>query len=193
MSDCLSSKIIYDWTRKQYVGVFSSVYIRFWDSTVEDINKIKKIKFHKRIHDIINVDLKGIPNTLVVYENGTCESLELALEARTSNEKQKNESVQQNFTIDKVHIIDGNFKTLTYVKKFKSSVSKFCFTTLDNITLKPLYVEKSIKLERLKQNVSLLGFTVVEARKGERYPSLLSICKTTKFELMFLSFNTNHF
>lgn len=124
------------------------------------------------------MDLKGKPNTLVVYENGTCESLELALEERASNEKQQYESVKQNYTIDKVHIVEGNFKTLTYVKKFKSSVSKFCFATLDNITLKPLYVEKSIKLERLKQNVSLLGFTVVEARKGERYPSLLSICKT---------------
>lgn len=130
--------------------------------------------------------MKGIPYTLVVYEDGTCESLELALEARMSNDKHKNESDQQNFTIDKVHIIDGIFKTLTYVKKFKSSASKFCFTTLDNTTLKPLYVEKSIKLERLKQNVTLLGFTVVEAKKGEKYPSLLSICKHMKLKIIFI-------
>lgn len=123
----------------------------------------------------------------MVYENGTCESLELALIANTSDDNQKKESVEQNFTIDNVIIVDGNFKTLTYVKKFKNSVSKFCFTTLDNLTLKPLYVEKSIKLERLKQNVNLLGFTVLEARKGERYPSLLSICKKIKFNIQHLN------
>ncbi|CAO1400122.1 unnamed protein product [Diamesa serratosioi] len=191
VSDCLSSKVIFDCTKKQYVGVFANNNIRFWDSSVEDINKIKKIKFYKRIHDIINVVVKGIPNTVVVYENGSCESLELALESRISDDQQKKEQIQQNYTIDNVHIVDGSFKTLTYVKKFKNSVSKFCFTTLDNITLKPLYVEKSIKLERLKQNVNLLGFIVVEARKRELYPSILSIWSDKRIFIQTLNLDDN--
>lgn len=44
VSDKLSHKVVFDFDLQQYVGVFANRYIRCWDSTTKDINKIKRIK-----------------------------------------------------------------------------------------------------------------------------------------------------
>lgn len=42
--DKLSSKVIYDFNSKKYVGVFARKWIRCWSTDCSDINKIKKLK-----------------------------------------------------------------------------------------------------------------------------------------------------
>lgn len=42
--DKLSSKVIYDFNSKEYVGLFARKWIRCWTADCSDINKIKKIK-----------------------------------------------------------------------------------------------------------------------------------------------------
>lgn len=42
--DKLSSKVIFDFNTKEYVGVFAHKWIRCWSADCNDINKIKKIK-----------------------------------------------------------------------------------------------------------------------------------------------------
>lgn len=42
--DKLSSKVVYDFNSKEYVGVFGRKWIRCWSADCSDINKIKKLK-----------------------------------------------------------------------------------------------------------------------------------------------------
>lgn len=183
MLDRLTNKVIYDFNRKQYVGVFANRFLRFWDDKDEDINKIKKVKYHRKIHDLITVEFDNRKDTLVLYQDGTCESLESSLESRLSDKT--NEEVRKlfnephlNYSIENVEILelphDRNQLLISYSKKYRDLV-ELNYTTIDKETLKPNRAIKTIKLERLDQNVNLCGFSVVEG--SERYPSLLSICK----------------
>lgn len=44
VQDKLSSKVVYDFNRKVYVGVFGHKWIRCWPSECSDINKVKRIR-----------------------------------------------------------------------------------------------------------------------------------------------------
>lgn len=44
VQDKLSSKVVYDFNKKLYVGVFGHKWIRCWPSDCSDINKIKRIR-----------------------------------------------------------------------------------------------------------------------------------------------------
>lgn len=169
-SDNFSSRVIYDSTRKSYVGVFSKLFLRFWKSDTEDINKIKKIKLNKTIHEISNVKLDGKEFSLVVYEDGSAESLESALESRS--EGGSNVSVPSAPSeIDNVQFTNGIF---SYTKK-SGNDKYFCYTTVDERTLKTHDNVKLIKLERSGQDVKLSGLTVIEGKRDKCDPSLVTV------------------
>lgn len=184
MLDRLTNKVVYDFIRKQYVGVFAHRFLRFWSEEDEDINKIKKIKFHRKIHDLFTVEFDGRKNTLVLYQDGTCESLESALESRLDDKnnpdiKRMLHETHPDYTINHVKIMelpqDGNQVMLTFFKKFENLV-ELNYATIDRETLKPNQKFKTIKLERLENfPAKLSGFAVVEG--NGRYPCLLSFCK----------------
>lgn len=150
---------MYDFKRKQYVGVFSGIYVKFWDLDTEDINKVKKIKFHKPISEIINV---ANDNILVVYEDGQCESLDSAFETRKL-EKSQRESLKGEFKLENPQIGNNIF---SYVKKINNE-KILCFTIIDQVSLKPLTEFMEIKLERSGQNVKLMGTTMIYSSSGQ--------------------------
>ncbi len=183
MLDRLTNKVIYDFNRKQYVGVFAHRFLRFWNDNDEDINKIKKVKYHRKIHDLFTIECDNRNDTLVLYQDGTCESLESSLESRLLDKD--NEEVKRllnethlGYSIENVKVIqlaqDGNHLLLSYTKKTGKSV-ELNYTTISKENLKPTRPFKKIMLERFEQKVDLCGFAVVEGR--ERYPLLLTICE----------------
>lgn len=40
----LTNKVVYDFKNKKYVAVFFNRFFRLWDSSVTDVNKVKKLK-----------------------------------------------------------------------------------------------------------------------------------------------------
>jgi len=157
---------LYDFKRKQYVGVFSGIYVKFWDLETEDINKVKKIKFHKPISEIINV---ANDNILVVYEDGLCESLDSALESRKL-EKSQRESLKADFKLESPQVGNNIF---SYVKKINNE-KILSFTIIDEVNLKPLTTEfKEVKLVRTGQNVKLMGMAMIYSSTGQT--SLITI------------------
>ena len=176
----MTSKVIYDFSRKQYVGVFGNRNLRFWDENDQDINKIKKVKLHRNVHDLYNVDANGEKNVLVVYKNGTCESLEKALESKKEAKDAANHMENLSFTIEDVKVLvlpnDSSYLLLTYFKKYpKKNLVELNFVTVDRETLQVTQTFKTIDVARVDQNVELCGSTVIES--AGRYPTLLSICK----------------
>ncbi|CAG9805590.1 unnamed protein product [Chironomus riparius] len=156
--DNFSSKVLFDFKRNQYVGVFSGIYVKFWDLDTEDINKVKKIKFHKPISEIINV---SNDNILVIYEDGLCESLDSALESRKIDKSQR-ESLKAEFKLEYPQIGNNIF---SYVKKINNE-KVLSFAIIDEVTLKPLTEFKEIKLNRQGQNVKLMGMTMIYSSSG---------------------------
>lgn len=151
--------MVYDFKRKQYVGVFSNNCIKFWELNTEDINKVKKIKFHKPISEIINV---SDDNILVIYEDGQCESLDSALESRKMEKSHRESVVKNDFKVEDPQF--GNY-IFSYIKKINNE--KFlCYTMVDDKSLKPLVEFKSIKLDRAGQNVRLMGITMMYSGNG---------------------------
>ncbi|KAG5681753.1 hypothetical protein PVAND_011162 [Polypedilum vanderplanki] len=160
--DNFTSKVIYDFKRKQYVGVFSNTHMRFWDINTEDINKVKKIKFHKPIYEIINVSDENI---LVIYADGTTKSLDKALESRKTEKHQRDNVNSESLSIENTQF--GN-EIFSYVKKANKE-KIFCFTSIDNTTLQQIQKCNEIKLNRPGLNVRLMGHTTMYSSDGSTY------------------------
>lgn len=126
-----------------------------WDSKTEDINKIKKINMSKPIHDIINVKANERKRSLVVYEDGTCESLESALESKSEG-KSHREVPKPGFIVENAQLTNGIF---SYVKVLKHD-KHFCYTAVDELTLKSSEKQKTFKLYRHGQDIKLMGSAV---------------------------------
>lgn len=162
------------------MGVFGNRNLRFWDENDLDINKIKKVKLHRNVHDLYNVDTNGEKCVLVVYKNGTCESLEMALESKKEAKETANHMENLSFTIENVKVIvlpnDSSVLLLTYFKMYpKKNLVELNFVTVDRETLQVTQNFKTIDISRVDQNVELCGSIVIES--SGRYPTLLSICK----------------
>lgn len=161
---------MYNFTRKQYVGVFSKIYLRFWEKDTEDINKVKRIKFNKQIHDILNVRVNQKVNTMVVYEDGTTESLDSALESRAEGKKESSK--------DEIKALENPQLTneiFSFVRK-SGNERHFCYTTIDPESLKShSNAVKTFKLDRYGQDVKLMGNTVIRGKSVNSDPSLITI------------------
>lgn len=146
------------------------MYIRFWDKDSEDINKIKKLKMHKTIHEIINVTVNQMKIALVIYEDGSAESLESAMKARAVRKTMPDDK-KHPFIIESTQFTSGIF---SYVKVIGNN-KYFCFTTVDETTSATHENVKSFKLERSGQNVKLMGLTVLPRKTPTSDPSLITI------------------
>jgi hypothetical protein len=137
--------------------------MRFWEKDIEDINKVKRIKFHKPIHDILNVKINNQTNMMVVYEDATTESLDLALESRIDAKKENKEEMKGS-GIASPQLNNGTF---SFVKKVGTD-RYFCFTTIDTASLTTHNnLLRTLKLERSGQNVKLMGYTVIPGQTND--------------------------
>lgn len=166
-SDNFSSKVIYDFQKKQYVGVFSKTFLKLWDTKTEDINKIKRTKMHKPIYEIVNVSVNKNKRSLIIYEDGSCESLEAALESR-GERKNIREFVDPEFAIESVQLTNGIFSYVKVLNKEKH----FCYTSVDETTLKSHDTFKSFCMTRYSQEAKLMDCAVTLGKSG---PALYTI------------------
>lgn len=125
---------------------------------------------HKPIHEITNVTVNQVKRSLVVFEDGTCESLESALESRIEG-KQKRDVVESSFTISNVQLGNGIF---SYVKEVRQE-KHFCYSTFEDSSLKSREVQQSFALQRIGQDARLMGCTVTRGRFEGSNPSLITI------------------
>lgn len=139
--------------------------MRLWDRETSDINKVKRIKFHKRIREIIHTPEKV---AVVIYEDGTCESLQSALESRKD---QKDSFTPRDFLIESPSVSsDGIF---SYIKKIKDD-RVFCYTFVENTgNYKPIGELHSFAIER-PQDVRLIGSTVITMNNESSFISIWS-------------------
>lgn len=166
-SDNFSSKVVYDFERKQYVGVFMKTFLRFWDADTVDINKMKKVKLTKPVHELLNVFVNKVRRTLVVYEDGSCESLESVMSR--SEEKTSRQKNSEALSIENIQVSNGFFSFVKVVDREKY----FCFSKIDEETLKPVDKLITVTLVRSGQNVKLMGCTVLEAENSN--PFLITV------------------
>jgi hypothetical protein len=159
--DKFSSNVVYDFKKKNYVAVFSNRFIRCWALSEINLNRVKKIKFFRDIHNLYNVFNE---HTLVMYEDGTCESLDSAMETRKLDKENPALLPQPGMSqsaIVSVSVLETNQSEylLSYFRVNSQTGSvELNYVLLDNETLKPVEKARVIKIERLEPNVRLVFF-----------------------------------
>ncbi|XP_055606734.1 uncharacterized protein LOC129754609 [Uranotaenia lowii] len=176
--DRLTSKVVYDFRSERYVGVFGGRHIRCWPADQNDINKVKKVKFFRTIRELFTL---ANGQVLVLYEDGSCESLESAVETRNEDRKDP-DNVRGKANIDMagetiLEVItvpsgEEEFMLAYFVREQASGTVVLNYALLTKDSLKPDGGFRKIRLERGEQKVQLMGQTIVD---GSVHPMLISI------------------
>lgn len=142
--------------------------MRLWDRETSDINKVKRIKFHKRIRDIIHTPDKV---SVVIYEDGSCESLQSALDSR--KEQKDLTLTTRDFVIENPSISSSGI--FSYIKKIKEE-NIFCYSYLDNLdSYRQIGEIQTFPISRPGiLNVRLIGSTVVTSNDESLFISVWS-------------------
>lgn len=124
-------------------------------------------------------------DTLVIYQDGTCESLQTCIDSR---------KFDKNVPGQEKPIVNVDTQKITKVAYFNSALSEtmmltyfvvspdrpndepieFVYFNLDADNLAPRGRINRFKIQRASQDAKLVGYTVVD---GDLYPSLITICK----------------
>lgn len=166
--DKLSSKVLYDPKSKQYVGVFGQRSIRCWDENTSDLNKVKKISFHRNIGSLVQNGDDG--ELLVLYSSGETESLSSAINNRKCGSE---ESISQTLpsTIEaNIFSPEDGSKVLTFFEK-NAGVLSLGVSFLDSDTLKTV---SSCKYSISRGDIPLSGYCIVAS--GNLF-EFISICE----------------
>ncbi|XP_055844846.1 uncharacterized protein LOC129911163 [Episyrphus balteatus] len=161
MLEKLTCKVVYDHKSQQYVGVIANRFVRLWDENVSDINKCKKLKFHKNIADLIYTSDEAV----VLYTDGTCESLSSAIQTR---KEQAVENLQLDMLstvplIDpKIYEIPGERKFLTFYQKDELKPLELVVVKIDSATMKPVKESLRLVLSRPGQDATVSGCAIIE-------------------------------
>lgn len=140
--------------------------MRLWDRETNDINKIKRIKFHKRIRDIIQTIEKV---SLVVYDDGTCESLQSALVSRKEQKEETHKA--RDFLIENPSISSSGI--FSFIMKIKDE-RMFCYTYVNSAdNYKPIGEFQKFSISR-HGNVRFIGSTVVTSKDQSTFISIWS-------------------
>ncbi|XP_065361676.1 nucleolar protein 11 [Calliphora vicina] len=175
----LSSKVVYDKNSEKYVAVFANKTIRCWDEDTKDVNKCKKLKFQKCIADLV-VDEN---ETFVLFSDGSCESLNVAIETRKaqSNSQQMELFSSLVFTNANVQKLSNGNRILTYFERnTKTGEYHLVRLPLQGEEIQP----KRYNLKRGILEVHVAGAAVIE---GDGIPVLLTIWSDKRIFLLSLA------
>lgn len=128
----------------------------------------------KNIHDLVTIP--GV-NTLLLYKDGTTESLKVAIESRKSDKDVKPIVRVEEQTIHNVAIFTSADQAVWlsyFAKNTRSGQVEFIYFRLHSETLIPSGKIFKFQLARTEQQASLIGYCVVD---GEQQPSLVTICE----------------
>lgn len=172
------------------MAVFGNRQVRCWSRDQVDINKVKKLKLFRNILELFTLDNGQV---LVLYEDGTCESLESAVDTRNEDRKDP-ENIFKNPNIDPANesilnatslTLDSGEIMLAYFVKDQDTSLTLNYALLEKESLKTPNGFHKIKLERIEQKVHLVGQSIVDGSGG---PSLITICKFKRIFILRLQF-----
>lgn len=134
----------------------------------------------KSLNDIISFDNK---HTILVYDDGTCESLE----NRTENRQSKGPAIvdtkmQQIVNIACFYTLDNRVMLTYFLRHKKTGAMEFVHFLLNDDDLTPSESAEAVCKVPIERNATLSAFTVV---RGETFPSVLTICKDPAFSIYF--------
>lgn len=188
--DRLSSKVVYDFKSERYVAVFGGRYLRCWDRDRPDLNTVKKIKLYRTVQDLFTL---ASGETLVLYNDGTCESLESALETK-KQDKSNQDAIARKGNVDpQTHSIrdvqvltleDGTSLITYFVKREEDGLTELNYALLNKSDLKVHKTFEKVKLVRSGSETKLVGRCIVDGSDG---PSLLSVWSDSRMFYLQLS------
>ncbi|PNF31620.1 hypothetical protein B7P43_G17189 [Cryptotermes secundus] len=160
----LSSPVIYDAVGSQYVAVFNRSQLRLWTENEENLDKIKKIKFHQQIHCVIPQTEGNEP--LILFSNGAVCPLRTAVESR---KKEIDSSLlDANEVIEDYRLVEyENFTFITLFCRNSSDVPHFCVVPVSGDI-------QSMKLKVEWKNFRLMGQTVMKQDSSCNFLTLWS-------------------
>ncbi|ALC44764.1 CG9300 [Drosophila busckii] len=181
MPEKLSTKVIFDQNSQKYVAVFGNHAIRLWDTDTSDVAKCKKLKFQKSIAHMVHTDKEAI----VLYSDGTSETLSQALESRKD---QKEDTAEQlalaaSKTMSKptVHKLANGQELLTYFEeRHATGELQLIRHPLDNSKIRSYAIKR--------EAVRLAGYAVIE---GDAAPQLLTIWSDKRIFMLNLAERTH--
>lgn len=140
------------------------------------------MQLSKPAHSLISIDSGG---TIVLYTDGTCESLEYAIEMRKEKKDLSLPQFKPVIDASNVRILNAAyFKTvgdqilLTYfVESLENHMKYLIYFKIDAETLQLNGPVNRLRLFRDEAQIQLCGFTVVDSNSC---PQLVTICKYTK-------------
>ncbi|KFB48666.1 AGAP007145-PA-like protein [Anopheles sinensis] len=188
--DRLSSKVVYDFKSERYVAVFGGRYLRCWDRDRPDLNTVKKIKLYRTVQDLFTL---ASGETLVLYNDGTCESLESALETKKQDKANPDATARkanvnpQTHSIRDVQLLtleDGTPLITYFVKREEDGQTELNYALLNKSDLKVVKTFEKVKLVRSGSETKLVGCCIVDGSDG---PSLLSVWSDSRIFYLQLS------
>ncbi|PSN52742.1 hypothetical protein C0J52_06156 [Blattella germanica] len=147
----LSSPVIYDSVGNQYIAVFNKTQLRIWTENVENLDRVKKIKFQEPIHCIL--PHKNGNEPLIIFNNGVVTPLSKALETRETENQQSQLSSDE--IIEDCHLVtheDSNY--ITIFSRNSKQEMKYHVIPLSESTM-------PLKLNVVRENVNLIGQTTL--------------------------------
>ncbi|XP_077292389.1 nucleolar protein 11 [Arctopsyche grandis] len=110
--DLITAPAVFDRSEKSYICVFNEYSIKIWKSTVENLDKVKKIKFNQPVVKLIS-DVDN--STVLVFKDGSCASLSYAKLAKKN--------------LEAVSILEKD-EVITSAEIYKATDEKFvCYLT----------------------------------------------------------------
>ncbi len=127
----------------------------------------------KPLQEIISFDNK---HTILVYKNGTCESLGNRLANNEANITQiVSDQIHEITNIALFNTLDNHVMLTYFLRHKKSGAIEFVYFLLNDDDLTPnVSAENVPRIKLARKETTLSGFTVV---KGEHFPSLMTVCK----------------
>ncbi|KAL9907248.1 nucleolar protein 11 [Glossina fuscipes fuscipes] len=177
----LSSKVVYDKSSEKYVGVFGNKTLRCWDESTVDVNKTKKLRFHKNISELVTNE----KDTFVLYDDGSFECLKTAIDTR--KEGREITSVPQhlqlvpdlNLNKGRIFTLPNGKQILTYFET--NHTSGECY--LVRLPLEDENLRQRYPLKRGNLQTTVCGAAVIE---GDGVPSLCTIWSDKRIFLLSL-------
>lgn len=174
---------MYNFKTDKYVGVFAHRYIRQWAADTQDINKVKKQKLPKNIHELVSIRNNDL---LVLYTDGTCISLHSALAKKPQSTDNGNQQplVSDTEQIAKVQTFESAVDStmmLIYFVKQEHACDVVC-QKLDMDTLAPIGTARRLPIAR--QKTALVGYAVIV---NDTQPTLVTVWSDKRIFMQSLS------
>ncbi|KAI4470131.1 hypothetical protein MML48_1g02835 [Holotrichia oblita] len=149
--DKFTSPVVFDNEENKYAAILNETTLRLWSQDeMENLDKIKKYKFLKPMHTIVNINNR----TYIIFENGNILTLKDAMEQRKGLELKDIINVGTEKITDVKHFFVKNIVYICLIVKAESITSCFLTSFPDNFPHSSYH-----RMELKRDNIDLAGCT----------------------------------